>query len=212
MKRLLVAYTSHSGSTREIAQFLGAELTARGFAVDVRSLSEISDLTSYEFILAGGLLYRFGWHPEIVRFLEKNLPELQKKRVVLFVTGMHLVKTPKCDQLSYPIFIDPAMANPVWDRQQPSMFDRGSTIDGYLRQALPAIEQIKPVCLGFFASKLDLRTLKLPEQIIMRILMLLTGMKTGDYRNWDVLRAWAQRLFRGSIVTEEKYESISALC
>jgi menaquinone-dependent protoporphyrinogen oxidase len=197
MKRLLIAYVSHSGSTREIVQCLSAELSARGFAIDVRPLAEITDLAPYEFIIAGGLLYRFGWHPDIVRFLEKNLPELQKKRVALFVTGMHLVKTPKCDQLSFPVLIDPAMANPAWARQKPGLFDGGSTIDGYLRQALPTIEQVKPVCLGFFAGKLDLRTLKLPEQIIMRILMLLTGMKTGDYRNWDLLRAWGQRLFSG---------------
>jgi menaquinone-dependent protoporphyrinogen oxidase len=195
MNRLLIAYASHSGSTREIVQFLCAELSARGFAVDTRSLEEVSDLTPYEFIIAGGLLYRFGWHPDIIRFLEKNLQELQKKQVTLFVTGMHLVKTPKCDQLPYPVFIDPAIANPAWARRQSTIFDGGSTIDGYLRQALPVIEQIKPVCLGFFAGKLDLHTLKLPEQMIMRILMLLTGMKTGDYRNWDMLRAWGQRVF-----------------
>ena len=198
MKRLLITFASHSGSTQEIAQFLSAELSARGFAVDVKPLANVTDLMPYEFIIAGGLLYRFGWHPDIVKFLEKNLPVLQKKQVALFVTGMHLVKTPKCDQLSYPVFIDPSMANPVWSRRQPTIFDGGSTIDGYLRQALPVIEQIKPVCLGFFAGKLDLHTLKLPEQMIMRILMLLTGMKTGDYRNWDVLRAWGQRLFSGA--------------
>jgi menaquinone-dependent protoporphyrinogen oxidase len=195
MKRLLIAYVSHSGSTREIAQFLSDELSTRGFTVDMLPLAEISDLTPYEFIIAGGLLYRFGWHPDILRFLERNLPELQKKQVALFVTGMHLIKTPRCDQLSYPVFIDPAMANPVWARPNPTIFDGGSTIDGYLRLALSTIEQIKPVCLGFFAGKLDLRTLKLPEQMIMRILMLLTGMKTGDYRNWDALHAWGQRLF-----------------
>jgi menaquinone-dependent protoporphyrinogen oxidase len=198
MNRLLITYASHSGSTREIVQFLSAELCARGFAVDIRPLEEVSDLTPYKFIIAGGLLYRFGWHPDIVRFLEKNLQELQKKRVALFVTGMHLVKTPKCNQLSYPVLIDPTIANPAWALRQPTIFDRGSTIDGYLRQALPVIEQIKPVCLGFFAGKLDLGTLKLPEQMIMRILMLLTGMKTGDYRNWDLLRAWGQRLFSGA--------------
>lgn len=169
MTRILIAYVSHSGSTREIAQFLREELTTLGFDIDARPVTEISDLTPYEFVIAGGLLYRFGWHPDIVQFLEKNLPELQKKRVALFVTGMHLVKTPKCEQLSYPVFVDPAIANPIWARQKPGIFDGGSTIDGYLRQALPVIEQIKPVSLGFFAGKLDLRSLKLPEQMIMRI-------------------------------------------
>ena len=115
MKRLLITFASHSGSTQEIAQFLSAELSARGFAVDVKPLANVTDLMPYEFIIAGGLLYRFGWHPDIVKFLEKNLTVLQKKQVALFVTGMHLVKTPKCDQLSYPVFIDPA-PNGIEDR------------------------------------------------------------------------------------------------
>jgi menaquinone-dependent protoporphyrinogen oxidase len=197
MTRILIAYASHSGSTREIAQFLCADLSTRGYVVDARPLEEISDLAPYASIIAGGLLYRFGWHPDVTRFLEKNLYELQKKRVALFVTGMHLVKTPKWHQLSYPVFVDPAMANPAWARQKPTIFDAGSTIDGYLRQALPVIEKIKPISLGFFAGKLDLHTLKLPEVMIMRILMLLTGLKTGDYRNWDALHTWGQGLFTG---------------
>ena len=211
MKRLLITYASHSGSTREIAEFLDSELSARDFAIDVKPLAEISNLSPYDFILAGGLLYRFGWHPDILRFLAQHQAALREKQVALFVTGMHLVKTPKCDQLSYPVFIDPAMANPVWARQKPNLFDRGSTIDGYLRQALSIIDEIEPVSLGFFAGKLDLHTLKLPEQLIMRLLMLLTGMQTGDYRNWDALRGWSQSLFPVERTVEEYYESVSDL-
>lgn len=211
MKQVLITYASHSGSTREMAQFLGSELSSQGFAADVRPLAEIGDLAPYDFIIAGGLLYRFGWHPQILQFLQDNLGQLQKKPVALFVTGMHLVKTPKCDQLAYPVFIDPAIAQPAWARAQPGIFDGGSTIDGYLRQALPLIAQIRPVSLGFFAGKLDLATLKLPEQLIMRLLMLMTGMKTGDYRNWDCLRAWAGGLFPVEIVREETYESVLEL-
>lgn len=194
MKRILIAYASHSGSTREIAQFLCDVLSNQGVTIDVRPAAEISDLRAYSFIIAGGLLYRFGWHPDMAQFLERNMLELQKKKVALFVTGMHLVKTKKCNQLSYPVFIDPSIANPVWKQRKSTLFDGGSTIDGYLGRVLPTIERVHPVSLGFFAGKLDLRTLKLPEKMILTLLMLLTGMKAGDYRNWDSLRAWAQSL------------------
>lgn len=202
MKQILIAFVSHSGSTREIAQFISDEFSTQGYSVDVRPVSEISDLSPYPFILAGGLLYRFGWHPEIVRFLQTNLLALQQKKVALFVTGMHLAQTPRDDQHSYPVFYDPSMTNPVWKLGRATLFDRGATIDAYLRSALLTVEKIKPVSLGFFAGKLDLRTLKLPEQLIMRLLMLLTGMKTGDYRNWDSLRAWAKSLVPFAAMSE----------
>lgn len=190
MKRLLIAYVSHSGSTQEIANFLCDELTNQGHLVDMRSISEISNLSSYDGIVAGGLLYRFGWHPEIVQFLKKNLAELRKKKVALFVTGMRLGKAPQSNQFSYPVFVDPSILKSPSDQRRGNPLDGITTIDNYLRAALPTLAILKPVSLGIFAGKLDLHTLKLPEQLIMLMLMLLSGMKAGDHRNWEAIRTW----------------------
>jgi menaquinone-dependent protoporphyrinogen oxidase len=190
MKRLLIAYVSHSGSTQEIANFLCDELTNQGHLVDVQSISEISNLSSYDGIFAGGLLYRFGWHPEIIQFLKKNLQELREKKVALFVTGMRLGKAPQSNQFSYPVFVDPSILKFPSDQRRDNPLDGITTIDNYLRAALPTLAILKPVSLGIFAGKLDLHTLKLPEQLIMLMLMLLSGMKAGDHRNWEAIRTW----------------------
>lgn len=192
MKRLLIAYTSHSGSTREIAEFMCRVLPVQGRQIDVLPISKVTDLSPYQSVIAGGLVYRFGWHSEIMGFLEKNLLVLQEKKVALFATALRLVKTPDCDQSPYPVFIDPSLlpANP----QQKNALDSYTTIKGYLRQALPTIQDINPVGLGFFAGKLDLHTLNLPEKMIMVLLMLLTNKQTGDYRNWQAIKAWVNHL------------------
>lgn len=194
MKHILITYVSHSGSTQEIARFIGDELSALGQEADVRPLSELSDLSAYDCIIAGGLLYRFGWHPEIIRFLEKNLAELQKKKTALFVTGLRLIETPDCSQAAYPVYIDPAIEAVMANPRKPGLLDNFTTMDGYLKQALPVIEKIRPVSLGFFAGKLDMAVLNLPEKLIMLILMLLTGIKAGDRRNWDMIGAWVKSL------------------
>jgi menaquinone-dependent protoporphyrinogen IX oxidase len=198
MNRILITYVSHSGSTREIANFLGNELSTRELAVDVKAISEVTDLSSYDFIIAGGLLYRFGWHPEIIQFLQKNLVVLKAKKVALFVTGLRLKKTPDCDRASYPVFIDPSiLKSPVGgasSKQAKGPLDTYMTMKGYLRAALPAIEKIDPVSLAFFAGKLDLYTLQLPEKLIMALLMLFIGKRPGDYRNWGSIRAWVNGL------------------
>lgn len=57
---------------------------------------------------------------------------------------------------------------------------------GYLHAALTTIETIKPVGLAFFTGKLSMSTL-LPEKLIMALLMLMTGKRPKDYRNWGPL-------------------------
>jgi menaquinone-dependent protoporphyrinogen oxidase len=57
----------------------------------------------------------------------------------------------------------------------------------------PIAERIKPRDIAVFGGKIDLDKLHLPE----RLIILAMRVKTGDFRNWDVIRAWA-----GQIVSE----------
>jgi menaquinone-dependent protoporphyrinogen oxidase len=208
MNRLLITYVSLSGSTQKIAEFMCTEFSAQGQPVDLRPISEISDLSAYDHIIAGGLLYRFGWHPEIIRFLKMNRSELREKKVALFVTGLRLVKTPYCDNAPFPIFIDPSMLNNSTNQGRKYLLDSFTTINGYLHRALPTIEEIKPVSLGFFAGKLELYTLKPLEQFMLILLMLLANMKPGDHRNWESIRAWVKSLASfNTEVSGGEYES-----
>lgn len=193
MNRILIAYVSHSGSTEEIAEYICRELSSQGQRVDIRPACEIVDLSPYDVIIAAGLVYRFGWHPEIVKFLKINLAELRKKKVFLFAVGLRLVRTPDCDRQSFPVFIDPAIMKQPTEAEQKGLMDSITTMRFYLHTAWPSIEEIKPASLAFFAGKLDLHTLGVSEKIIMLLLMLLTGKKSGDYRNWDAITEWVNR-------------------
>ncbi len=194
MNRVLIAYVSHSGSTQQIARFMGSELSSQGVDVTVRPISDVQDLSPYDSIIAGGLLYRFGWHPEIIRFLQKNQVALREKKVALFVVGLRVLRTPDCDQAAYPVFIDPAIMKPPAEAHRKNLMDSITTMKVYLQAALPTIEAIKPLSLAFFAGKLDLHTLALPEKLIMVLLMLLIGKRSGDYRNWEAIRTWVKEL------------------
>jgi menaquinone-dependent protoporphyrinogen IX oxidase len=44
---------------------------------------------------------------------------------------------------------------------------------------------------------MDLAWLSFPEKLVMLLLMRLTGIKQGDYRDWDAIRAWARGLELG---------------
>ncbi len=192
MNRVLITYMSRSGSTQEIARFIGRELSSLGLDVKVQPISDAGDLSPYDFIIAGGLVYRFGWHPEVVRFLQENMTMLQAKKVALFVVGLRLVKTPDCVNAPFPVFIDPAiMKGPA---ESKNLLDSITTMKFYLHAALPAIEKIKPASVAFFAGRLNLHSLGFSEKLIMVLLMLLIGKRSGDYRNWKEIGKWARGL------------------
>ncbi len=209
MNRVLITYMSRSGSTQEIASFIGQELSSQGLDVNVQPISEAGDLSPYDFIIAGGLVYRFGWHPEVVRFLQENVTALQEKKVALFVVGLRLVKTPDCVNASFPVFIDPAIMKGPAERK--NLLDSITTMKFYLHAALPAIEKIKPASVAFFAGRLNLSLLSFSEKLIMVLLMLLIGKRSGDYRNWKEIGRWTSGLnFANAIIDIPERAAIMA--
>jgi menaquinone-dependent protoporphyrinogen IX oxidase len=194
MKKILVTYVSHSGSTKEVAEFIGKEISAGDCQVDIKPVSEITDISSYDQVIAGGLVYRFGWHPEITKFLKDNSHLLIDRRTAIFVVGLRLVKTKTLEAIGFPVFVDPNMLYIPKNEEKLNILDSFSTMNGYMKQTLPTLKEIHPISLGFFCGKLDLKILSFPEQIIMRLLILFTGIKEGDHRSWEVIQKWTNSL------------------
>jgi len=196
MEKILIMYATRSGSTCEIARFIGKELTALGAQVDVLPICEVADIAPYGTVIVGGPLYRFGWHPEGAQFVQANKSMLKHKPTAIFITGLGLTKTSECDRFSFPVFLDPKMAKEPINPARLTWIENLSTCSRYLGPVLASIMEIKPLSLAFLAGKLDLKTLNLPEKLIMLLLMFVTGVKQGDHRNWDAIRTWSGSLYR----------------
>ena len=61
MKKVLVAYSTNAGSTAEVAQAIGAEISKRGRQVDVFRLEEVASLDPYDVVIVGAPMI-LGWH------------------------------------------------------------------------------------------------------------------------------------------------------
>ena len=72
MTRVLVAYATKSGSAQGVAEKIGETLTNRGAEVEVRSVKERLDVTSYDAVVLGSAIRMGKWLKSATSFAEKN--------------------------------------------------------------------------------------------------------------------------------------------
>jgi menaquinone-dependent protoporphyrinogen oxidase len=85
--RILVAYASKYGATKEIAEKIGLVLKEAGFAVDVLSAERVAAIAPYRAVVLGSAVYIGGWRKAAARFLKANEKALAERPVWLFSSG-----------------------------------------------------------------------------------------------------------------------------
>ena len=69
---VLVACASAHGSTKEVAERIGARLGLTGARVDVRPVDEVDGVESYDTVILGSSVYGRRWLPAATEFLRRN--------------------------------------------------------------------------------------------------------------------------------------------
>jgi menaquinone-dependent protoporphyrinogen oxidase len=87
MTRILVAYATTKGSTREVAQAVSASLRQQGLTTETRPAAEVDDITPYDGVVLGGALYMGRWHSDARRFLKRHRETLAELPVAVFGLG-----------------------------------------------------------------------------------------------------------------------------
>src|SRR5690606_28152094 len=76
MTRVLVAYASKMGGTKEIATAIGARLTDGGYLTDVRPVEAVDSVTGYDAVVLGSAVYAGRWRPAAARFVQRCRSQL----------------------------------------------------------------------------------------------------------------------------------------
>jgi menaquinone-dependent protoporphyrinogen oxidase len=85
--RVLVAWASKHGSTREIAEVIAETLAAAGLDAEAREARGVRDLSGYDAVILGSALYAAHWRRDANRFVARHLASLQERPVWLFSSG-----------------------------------------------------------------------------------------------------------------------------
>ncbi|HEU5474943.1 MAG TPA: flavodoxin domain-containing protein [Actinophytocola sp.] len=87
MTRVLVAFASKMGSTKDIAEAIGAELQKHGLRAEVRNVREADSPDYYDAVVLGSAVYAGRWRSEATHWVNRHSAELARHPVWLFESG-----------------------------------------------------------------------------------------------------------------------------
>ena len=166
----LILYSSTDGHTKKICDFINANSTKNNF--EILSINNVLDfdLEKYELIVLGASI-RYGKHKaEVLKFVNRNLETLNRKKNAFFSVNVVARKPEKNSPDTNP----------------------------YIKKFLKKTKWI-PKKLGVFAGKVDYPKYNFFNRLIIRFIMLITKgptdiTKSYEFTNWDDIKKFAQDL------------------
>lgn len=190
MKRVLVTYSTMSGSTADVAREIAAELEGAGLQVDTLPLDAVDSLQKYDGVVVGAPMI-MGWRRDALRFLRQQRASLQSRPFAIFVTAMSLTESGERVVDGVPVTVDERLPKAPANRQKLTFRERYAQLSNYVRPILRAAGAATPATIGVFGGRMEYGRLKWWAVLFA---MFIVRAPAGERRNWDAIRAWAATL------------------
>jgi menaquinone-dependent protoporphyrinogen oxidase len=190
MKKILVAYTTNSGSTEDVVKVIAEELGKNEDQVTSSRLEEIHSIAGFDAVIVGAPMI-LGWHRSARKFIKQHRKDLSRIPVAYFCTAMSLTVPASHSETTTPVYLDASLAKPPKREGHLNFKESYTLASNYLKPILASAPEVKPVSVGFFGGRLDLYKLKLLQMLFV---MVIIGAQPGDLRNYPAIREWATGL------------------
>ena len=84
MLKVLIAYTSKTGTTENAARVIAETFRLRSCEVDILQFNDVLDVKSYDGVVIGAPINGMQWHPDAVKFVTTYQQDLKKKSVAYY--------------------------------------------------------------------------------------------------------------------------------
>lgn len=139
-EKVLVAYATRYGSTREVAEAIAAALREEGAAVDLMRADEVTDTAPYTMVVIGSPVYAGKWLDDALKMVTRHQEALSRVRVALFAVGILIAEDTPENRQKLKAALD------------------------------PVVQVVTPVSIGLFAGKLDAKALSFPLRMMLKVM------------------------------------------
>ncbi|MEV6562103.1 flavodoxin domain-containing protein [Nocardia sp. NPDC051756] len=178
--RIAIIYATAQGSTRDIAEFIGAELTECGATVELSDFEHAPELSRFDGIILGSAVHNRDFLPAATAFIRTHRAELRRSDVWMFSVGL-----------------GPALRGPIGRRV-------GNTVP---KKIAALCETVSPWDYRPFAGHYERVGVSWQARTIYR---LLGGARYGDLRNWHAIRTWSTMVAQSLGLANAKAANIHA--
>ncbi len=165
-ERVLIAFATRYGSTKEVAEKIGQLLIQNGFDVDILPCKKVEKIESYQFIVIGAPFYIGRMLKEANNFLLKNQDILSRKPAVFFALG------------------------PIGGTEK-ELTETQNQLENELQQ----FPWFRPISTAMFGGKYEPDKLNFLDKLLTKPpASPLQNLAANDARNWDDINNWAEKL------------------